>query len=61
MERFIYMPWVPSVWKTLHDCRVDLYIASFPYGGGLTLIEAMGAGHSGGSAQAHFFTHPQRD
>lgn len=44
MERFIYMPWVPSVWKTLHDCRVDLYIASFPYGGGLTLIEAMGAG-----------------
>jgi len=35
---------VPSVWKALHDFRVDLYIASFPYGGGLTLIEAMGAG-----------------
>jgi hypothetical protein len=43
-ERFIYTPWVPSVWKTLHDFRVDLYISSFPHGGGLTLIEAMGAG-----------------
>jgi hypothetical protein len=43
-ERFIYMPWVLSVWKALHDYRVDLYISSFPYGGGLTLIEAMGAG-----------------
>lgn len=43
-DRFIYTPWVPSVWKSLHDYRVDLYVASFPYGGGLTLIEAMGAG-----------------
>jgi len=43
-EQFVYTPWVPSVWTSLHDYRVDLYIASFPYGGGLTLIEAMGAG-----------------
>jgi hypothetical protein len=43
-DRFIYTPWVPSVWKALQDYRVDLYVASFPYGGGLTLIEAMGAG-----------------
>jgi glycosyltransferase involved in cell wall biosynthesis len=43
-DRFIYTSWVPSVWKALHDYRVDLYVASFPYGGGLTLIEAMGAG-----------------
>lgn len=43
-DRFIYIPWVPSVWRALHDYRVDLYISSFPYGGGLTLIEAMGAG-----------------
>lgn len=41
---FIYIPWVPSIWVALHDYRVDLYIASFPYGGGLTLIEAMGSG-----------------
>jgi hypothetical protein len=43
-DRFVYTPWVPSVWKALHEYQVDLYIASFPYGGGLTLIEAMGAG-----------------
>ncbi len=43
-ERFVYIPWVPSVWKALQQYKVDLYVASFPYGGGLTLIEAMGAG-----------------
>lgn len=43
-QHFIYIPWVPSVWKALHEWKVDLYIASFPYGGALTLIEAMGAG-----------------
>ncbi|MDC0598483.1 glycosyltransferase family 4 protein, partial [Gammaproteobacteria bacterium] len=43
-DRFEYTPWVPSVWQALHECKVDLYIASFPYGGGLTLIEVMGAG-----------------
>lgn len=43
-DRFVYMPWVASVWRALHQYRVDLYVASFPYGGGLTLIEAMGAG-----------------
>lgn len=43
-DRFIYIPWVVSVWETLQKNKVDVYIASFPYGGGLTLIEAMGAG-----------------
>jgi hypothetical protein len=43
-DRFVYTPWVPSVWRALQEHHVDLYIASFPYGGGLTLIEAMGAG-----------------
>lgn len=43
-DKFIYTPWVSSVWKSMHDHQVDLYVASFPYGGGLTLIEAMGAG-----------------
>lgn len=41
---FVYIPFVPSVWKALHEHRVDLYITSFPYGGARTLIEAMGAG-----------------
>jgi glycosyltransferase involved in cell wall biosynthesis len=43
-ERFIYLKWSPSVWRELQNYKVDLYIASFPYGAGLTLIEAMGAG-----------------
>jgi hypothetical protein len=43
-ERFVYIEWAPSVWQALQQHRVDVYIASFPYGAGLTLIEAMGAG-----------------
>jgi hypothetical protein len=43
-NRFIYIPWVSSVWEALHEYKIDLYIGSFPYGGGLTLVEAMGAG-----------------
>jgi hypothetical protein len=41
---FVHVPYVPSVWKALQDYDVDLYVASFPYGGGRTLIETMGAG-----------------
>ena len=43
-DRLIYIEWTPSVWKSLQEHEVDVYIASFPYGAGLTLIEAMGAG-----------------
>jgi hypothetical protein len=43
-ERFVHIPWVRSVWKALHEYRVDLYLASFPLGGGRVVIEAMGAG-----------------
>lgn len=43
-DRFVYIEWTPSVWQTLQNQKVDVYIASFPYGAGLTLIEAMGAG-----------------
>jgi hypothetical protein len=43
-DRFIYINWVPSVWEALQEHNVDLYLASFPYGAGLSLIEAMGAG-----------------
>lgn len=41
---FIHIPHVRSVWQALLEYQVDLYIESFPYGGGRTLIEAMGAG-----------------
>jgi len=43
-DRLLYLPWTGSVWKSLHEHEIDLYVASFPYGGGLTLVEAMGAG-----------------
>jgi glycosyltransferase involved in cell wall biosynthesis len=43
-DRLIYIEWTASVWKALQEHEVDVYIASFPYGAGLTLIEAMGAG-----------------
>lgn len=43
-DRLIYLRWTPSVWKCLLEYGVDLYLASFPYGGGITLVEAMGAG-----------------
>lgn len=43
-DRFVYVEWTSSVWKALQEHKVDIYIASFPYGAGLTLIEAMGAG-----------------
>jgi hypothetical protein len=43
-DRFVYVEWVPSVWEAMQKFQVDVYLASFPYGAGLTLIEVMGAG-----------------
>jgi glycosyltransferase involved in cell wall biosynthesis len=43
-EHFIYVPWVPSLWRALIERAVDVYLASWPIGGGKALIEAMGAG-----------------
>ncbi len=43
-DRFVHVPWVKSVWKALHTYAIDVYIASFPLGGGKAMIEAMGAG-----------------
>lgn len=43
-KRFIHVPWVKSLWDTLVKHRVNLYISSFPLGGGRATIEAMGAG-----------------
>lgn len=41
---FQYVPYVTSVWRALLEHGVDVYVTSFPHGGGRTLIEAMGAG-----------------
>ena len=43
-DRFIHVPHVPSLWLALHAYGVDLYINSFPLGGGRAVIEAMGSG-----------------
>ena len=43
-DRFIHIPWVESVWTTLVERNVDLYISSFPLSGGLATVEAMGSG-----------------
>lgn len=43
-DRFVHVPWVESVWTTLVDRNVDLYISSFPLSGGLATVEAMGSG-----------------
>jgi len=43
-SRVIYLPRVDSLWDTLCEWNVDLYIPSFPIGGGRAAIEVMGAG-----------------
>lgn len=43
-ERLVYLEWTPSVWRSMREHKIDVYLASFPYGAGLTLIEVMGAG-----------------
>ncbi|HMS83260.1 MAG TPA: glycoside hydrolase family 99-like domain-containing protein [Nitrospira sp.] len=42
-ERFVLIPWVQSLWHTIIEQRVDLYISSFPLGGGLAGVEVMGS------------------
>jgi hypothetical protein len=43
-ERFVWVPFVPNLAQALVDYNVDVYLTSFPLGGGRTLVEAMGAG-----------------
>ncbi|MBT8565422.1 hypothetical protein G6709_03855 [Polynucleobacter paneuropaeus] len=43
-DRLVYIGWSKNVWKSLIELGVDVYVASFPFGGGLTLVEVMGAG-----------------
>jgi glycosyltransferase involved in cell wall biosynthesis len=43
-DRFIHIPWVASLSRALIENSVDVYISSFPLGGGKSLIEAMSVG-----------------
>ncbi|ODG99008.1 hypothetical protein A4S05_06640 [Nostoc sp. KVJ20] len=43
-ESFIYIPWVKSLWQAIHEQKIDVYINSFPLGGGRASIEIMGSG-----------------
>lgn len=43
-SRLTHAPWVPSVSRALIEHGVDLYMTSFPYGGGKAQVEAMATG-----------------
>ncbi len=43
-ERFVHVPSVPSLWEALKALEIDVYVGSFPLGGGRSTVEAMGAG-----------------
>jgi hypothetical protein len=43
-EKFMYIPWVKNVGQELINRNIDIYIASFPVGGGRTAIEVMASG-----------------
>jgi len=43
-SRLQHVPWVSSVAQALIDHGVDLYMTSFPYGGGKAQVEAMATG-----------------
>jgi hypothetical protein len=43
-SRLIHVSWVPSLWQALQEYGVDVYLSSFPVGGGRAAVEAMGSG-----------------
>lgn len=43
-SRLTHVPWVASVSRALIEHGVDLYMTSFPYGGGKAQVEAMATG-----------------
>lgn len=43
-DRFIHIEWVASLSRALVEELVDVYIASFPIGGGKAVVEAMSVG-----------------
>ncbi len=43
-DRLIHVPWVPSLWQAVQECEVDVYLNSFPLGGGRAIVELLGSG-----------------
>lgn len=43
-KNFVYIPWVRSVAQAMIEFQVDVYISSFPLGGGKTSVEVMSSG-----------------
>ena len=43
-DQFVHVPSVPNLWDALKTLQIDLYISSFPLGGGRATVEALGAG-----------------
>ncbi len=43
-EKFIHVPWVKSLGMAMHEYTVDIYIDTFPLGGGKSVIEVMASG-----------------
>jgi predicted O-linked N-acetylglucosamine transferase (SPINDLY family)/GT2 family glycosyltransferase len=44
VNRFIYIPWVQSIMMAMHEYKVDIYLDSFPLGGGRAVVEVMASG-----------------
>lgn len=43
-DQFVHLLSVPNLWDALKKLEIDLYISSFPLGGGRATVEALGAG-----------------
>lgn len=43
-ERLTYIEWVPSLWQTMQDEHVDVYLGSFPVSGARATVEVLGSG-----------------
>lgn len=56
LEKFIHVPWVPSLWKAMSEYGVDVYLNSFPLGGGKSCVEIMGSGTPTIAHRGHYPT-----
>jgi hypothetical protein len=41
---FVHVSHVPSVWKAMEEYSIDLYLSSYPVGGGKATVEVLGSG-----------------